>query len=231
MKLVLRENWYTQKPKKWGFAGTLFITSLVYALSRWHFMGHDLSASGFEVFHQHQYWRAWSSLFVHADLAHLLANTPLLVLFTYLLISRFNILVPLFAFFIGGFLNLIVLKTMPLEGHLLGASGVVHAVGALWLSLHVFIDQREKLKTRFGSALFLVLMLFIPDTYRPQVSYLSHFLGFMSGVVIAYGISRIWRATFLSVERWDEVPEPVIEFDWNPSVNSSESSPESAIFP
>ncbi|MBC7467566.1 MAG: rhomboid family intramembrane serine protease, partial [Bdellovibrio sp.] len=111
--------------------------------------------------------------------------------------------------------NLIVLKTMPLTTSLLGISGVVYWMGAAWLTLYLLIDRRKKLRYRFAIALFLCLTLFIPDKYQPQISYLSHFLGFIAGIISAfiyYGLNhkRIQAAEKIEYIYDTPQPEPIV---------------------
>jgi rhomboid protease GluP len=101
---------------------------------------------------------------------------------------------------VGGLVNLLVLKTLPPQTELIGISGVVYWMGAAWLTLHLLIDHREKLRRRFGGALFLTLFLFVPETIHPEVSYLTHFLGFVSGALSACLYYWLRRQQFQAAE-------------------------------
>jgi rhomboid protease GluP len=215
MKKSLLANWFTRSPHQGSSLGTLLVTMLVYGLSFLQLeRGAGLAASNVQVFWAHEWWRAWSALFVHADLVHLFSNTPLLVLFTYLLWRFFGPWMVASAFALCGFMNLVVLATMPPETNLLGASGVVHFMGALWLTLYVAIERRDELTRRFGAALFLTLMLFTPDVYRPEVSYLSHLLGYVMGLMWGGAIALFGRNYFASFERWLIEPQVEPDFEW-----------------
>jgi len=215
MRKKLLANWFTRAAHPWSKLGTLFVTLLVYGLSYEQLeRGARLAASNLQVFWAHEWWRAWSALFVHADLVHLFSNTPLLVLFTYLLWRFFGPWMVASAFALCGVMNILVLTTMPPETRLLGASGVVHFMGALWLTLYVLIERRDQLTQRFAAALFLTLMLFTPDAYRPEVSYLSHLLGYVMGLLWGGMVYYAGQRYFSSFERWLIEAEPEPDFEW-----------------
>jgi rhomboid protease GluP len=115
---------------------------------------------------------------------------------------------------------------MPSQVSLVGASGVVHFVGAMWVTLHVLTDHREGLRARFGSALFLMLMLFIPGDYRPNISYMGHAMGFVLGVLTGLVYYRLNREKFKTLEVYETRFIPPVDFDWSgeePPVNSAQS--------
>ncbi len=190
-------------------------------LSRLHFE-FNLSASGLSVFKAHEWWRLWSSVWVHGDLAHFLANSPLFLLFTYLLVRFFGFPVALFGYFMGGVINFFTLKTMPEAVNLVGMSGVVHWLGAMWVTLYLLIDRKHSLQVRFASSLFLTLMLFLPESYRPEVSYVAHAVGYATGVLSALVIYAVHRKKFKARERWELTFEPPVEFDWMEKGESNE---------
>lgn len=220
-------NIFTRKLLASRWPLTLGWVALVYGAS-FLFLekGISLEASGLQVFAQHEWWRAWTSLLVHSDLAHLLSNTPWLVVFMFLLNGVFGAVPVLLAFLVMGAGNLVVLATMSPQVSLVGASGVVHFVGAMWVTLHVLADHREGWKPRFGSALFLMLMLFIPGDYRPNISYMGHAMGFALGVTTGGGYYLLKRESFKALEVYETRFIPPVDFDWSGEeapVNSAQS--------
>lgn len=207
----------------------MFITSLLVFASFGYFIdllhARDwMTASPRQVFGDGEYWRLWTTLFVHADLEHLLSNTLLFLPLVYLLTAYFGLwLFPVVGFFIGGLTNWLVLKTLPLSATLVGVSGVVYWMGAAWFTLYYLIDHRKNPKARFANILFLTLMLFVPETYKPQVSYLSHFIGFGFGVISAYTYYYINQAAFRRAEVIETIyedneivpEEPFDDVRWN----------------
>jgi rhomboid protease GluP len=227
---VIKENWLTRKPHEYLLNPTIGMAILLLSLC-FSFLTDTFDAQSWmaatphQVFTDHQYWRAWTTLFAHADLGHLLSNTLLFIPLTYLLTAYFGLwFFPLFGFFLGGIMNLIVLKTLPNEATLLGVSGVVYWMGAAWFTLFILIDKRKHLKARFANVLFLTLMLFVPETYSPQISYLSHFIGFILGILSALVFYYLKKDEFARAE----VREIVIEDD-EPLEPGTELSAESEL--
>lgn len=204
MRWQMKENWLTQKPRENALGLSLLLSSGVFLISLLGFLDfyslfENLIASPRLVFEQGEYWRAWSTLFLHGDLGHLLSNGFLFLPLSYFFFSYFSSLFfPLVGIFAGGIVNLIVLSTMPPETQLLGISGVVYWMGAAWITLFLLLDQRLAWKRKFGNVLFLCLMLFVPETLKPGISHLSHLLGFLLGIGCALVYYRIKRAKFLS---------------------------------
>lgn len=205
--VVIRENWLTHKPNPAAYYTTILMTILLFAanyylLPQFSNTTENWIATPTEVFNLHHYWKAWSTLFAHADLEHLLSNAILFIPLTYLLAGYYGLVFfPVLGLFIGGLVNLLVLKTLDDGTSLLGISGVVYWMGATWLTLFVLIDRRKKLRYRFAIALFLSLFLFLPDKYQPHISYLSHLLGFLFGILSGAVYYLIRRQKILSSER------------------------------
>lgn len=193
----VRANWLTQKPHGSSFGvATAFLMLLL--ISNFFYWRNDFGLQGLvtaipkNVFAGHEYWRLWTALLAHADIGHLLSNSMLFSVFAFFLYGYFGSFVfPAAAFLIGGFINLIVLKTMPWEAELLGVSGVVYWMGATWLTLYFLLETRESYSKRLIKTVGIAFVLFIPETYHRDTSYLSHFLGFLSGVIFSF--SYYWK--------------------------------------
>jgi rhomboid protease GluP len=202
----VRGNWLTQKPnaQAWTVAGLSIIVLLIANFLFWRNdfnLENLMMAVPQNVFEGHEYWRLWTALFAHADIAHLLSNSMLFSIFAYSLFGHFGSFVfPGAALIFGGLINYIVLKEMPPSAELLGISGVVYWMGAVWLTLYFLLETRERTSKRLIKTVGIALMLFIPETYHRDVSYLSHFTGFAFGMVFAllYYWSR--RETFQKAE-------------------------------
>jgi rhomboid protease GluP len=209
------ETWLTKKPRESAFCLTAFLTLFLFSTSLAFFYNFKnledlMPASDSEVFTQHQYWRAWSSLFAHADWGHLMSNSLLFIPLSYLLMSYFSpLLFPILGLLVGGLTNLLVLQTMPPDSSLIGISGVVYWMGATWLTLFILIDTRKTLRRRFALALFISLLLFVPEKYEPNVSYMSHFLGYVSGIICG-GAYYLWNRKKIIAA---EVKEPLMDED------------------
>ncbi len=209
---VVRENWLSRPPRYRGWTLMLVFAVLLHATNIAFFNGWAdwLPATGNSVFNQGQIWRAWTALFAHSDLGHFFSNAFLFLPLTYLLTSYYGFtFFPVVGFLLGGLTNLIVLRTLPPETSLLGISGVVYWMGSAWLTLFVLIDRRSSLRRRVAIAAALTVVLFIPETFKPEVSHLSHFIGFASGVASA----GVYFALNRSAIRAEESVEIEIEDD------------------
>jgi len=209
----MTENWLTLKPRYPALFGVVILTLLVFGFSLLDWSNSELlepllRASWNKVFEQHQYYRLWTSLFIHADGSHLFSNMILFVPMLFLLSSYFGSwLWPLSAVFVGGVINAIVLWTLPPDVSLIGISGVDNWLGAVWLTLFFLIDRRESKRRRFAIALFITFVLFVPDTYKPGISYLSHFVGYILGIFSGLLFYNLRKPQFKKVEVFENILE------------------------
>jgi rhomboid protease GluP len=211
-RLVLTETWLDRKPNAWAGPVVFWLGLLLFA-SALLFWGSEsaqawMLAKRSLVLTGHEYHRLFTTLFAHADLGHLLSNALLFLPLTYALARHFSFLFLLMGFASAGLVNLFVLYTLPPHSALLGISGLVYWLGSAWLTLYLLLERRQKLRRRFGAALFLTLILFVPETLRPEVSYLSHFVGYMSGVAGALFYYTLARKKFRAAEKWEMIQEP-----------------------
>ncbi len=195
----IKANWLTRNPNDLAYLSTFFLAITVILFSYFYLneiigASNWMGATGELVFKNRDYWRLWSTLFAHADIEHLLSNLVLLVPLAFLLTGYFGLFVfPLAGFFFGGLINYVVLRSMPQTTGVIGISGLVYWMGAVWLTLSVLVDRRHSLRRRIAVAVFLSVVLFIPETYHPEVSYLSHFVGYILGAgfaVVYYFFNR-----------------------------------------
>ncbi len=167
------------------------------------------------VFAKGEYWRLISSLFLHGDIAHLLGNFIFFLIFGTLLYNYFGSLVFPIASVLGGLLtNIITLNTMAPNQGLLGASGIVYFMVAVWIGLYMALERRHSRGRRLIRALGVILVQFVPHTYEPQVSYLSHFVGFTLGILFSMIYFWIMKDKLLSHEVWEEIslpPSPLLQ--------------------
>lgn len=219
IKNRIKENWLTKMPKKEGLIPTLFLIILL-LFSSYIFLNSFfeaekwMSASYEKVFINHEWWRAWSTLFAHGSLTHIASNLFLFIPFSYFLISYFGFLYfPLIGFFVGGLINLIVLQTLPPQVSLIGVSGVVYWMGGAWLALAWLIDRRDSRGRRVLKVIAVTIVLFVPDTVKVEVSYLSHFLGYVFGIVSSVLYYLLFHKKFLREEIIEVIPEDV-EIPW-----------------
>jgi rhomboid protease GluP len=188
--LVRSDNWLTQKPNNGALLTVLIsIFSVVLgAYVHWYdFLGlaSHLVASPKAVFTDHQYWRLWTTLFVHADFSHLVSNLFLFGILGFLLSGYFGPwLFPIAAITAGGLTNFLVLSSMPVETRLVGLSGVVFWMGGAWLTLYFLIETRKTVSQKLLRTIGISLVLFMPsEAFDPSISYRAHGYGFVLGIL------------------------------------------------
>lgn len=220
IKKIIVENWITRKLPEQGNKTTLFLVTLLVTGSALFlndvFHAASLMPASYEtVVHKHQYYRLWTALFAHGDLEHIMSNLFLFIPFAYLLAHYFSLwLFPLIGFLLGGLINYIVIHYLGGNISIIGVSGVVYWMGAAWMSLSFFIDRRESMLARFIKLSGVSLILFFPTTFLPEVSYLSHFLGYVLGILTGALVYLVFRKRFLEAEVIHEIDEDRDYFDW-----------------
>lgn len=203
-------NKEVQKDAVWVTLILVILIQLITTFYHFNFFQSEelLSATRNLAINKHQYYRLWTTLFVHADISHLGSNLLLLIPFTYFLVGHFGkFLFPIIGIFLGGLINYIVLLSMPLDIELIGISGLVYWAGATYITLSFFIDRRESLFKRFIKSFGVALILFFPSTITENVSYYSHFLGFIFGVSTGLIYYRINKSKFRKEEEFEYIIE------------------------
>lgn len=165
---------------------------LGFTLHAWSNPLHDLVATQRNVFLEGEWWRLLTSPFVHADLIHLLANSMLFLVFATLLNNYFGrwafpVLSILGAAATEGF----ALLTYPIDVKLVGASGMVYLMAGMWLVYFARHSSYLPISHRIMRILAFVLIVLLPTSIEPQVSYRSHAIGFGLGLFMAW-LSLPW---------------------------------------
>jgi membrane associated rhomboid family serine protease len=147
-----------------------------------------------------QWWRLFTGMWLHADAAHLAANTTLGLLLLGLAMGRFGTGAGLLAAYLAGAGgNIIACLVSPDRGPGLGASGMV--MGSLGLlavqSLSLLRRTPHAPKYIFGG-LFGGLMLFVLFGLSPGTDVVAHLGGFVSGLLLGTVLTlwpRLARST------------------------------------
>jgi len=217
---IMKQNWLTSKPNSLSGWVAAFFTAFIMMMS--HFYWNDffaatnwMAATGEEVLQKGEYWRAWTTVFVHGDAKHLLSNSFFFFIFASLIYGYFGFwLFPAAAFLFGGLINLIVLHGMPSTTQLVGASGVVFWMGGFWLMMAFFIDRRRGILHRSLKTLGISFVLFFPsEAFNPTTSYKAHLIGFFMGILFGLGIYGLFKKTFQTkdhIETIDENLDPTL---------------------
>jgi len=211
---VVRATWLSRKPHASSAmvtAASLFFLTLA-CFAHWNdFFGlSDLwPATRAAVYQRGELWRLWTSVFVHGDLGHLLANSFLFFILGYFLYGYFGAAVfPGAAFLMGGVINAVAVYSYPPEVRLIGASGVVSWMGGVWLVLYFILNTKISRAQRALRSFGVALMLFAPsEAFNPKVSYRTHFIGFVIGLLCG-AIYYWWRRSEFKAA---EVRETIVD--------------------
>jgi len=165
----------------------LALLVLFYAASALHGnhpLGQKLWVSGSAVFGSGEYWRVFTALFTHQDMVHLLSNAFMFIVFGWALKAYYGWMIfPLASLALGALTNYLTVLVYPQHIRLLGASGMVYAMAALWLVFYARHDVSHYPPVRLFRALGFVMVMLLPSTLEPNVSYLAHGIGFLAGLL------------------------------------------------
>ncbi len=150
-----------------------------------------------------EWYRLWSSLFLHADIGHWLANALGLFFFGGMILNYYGFLTFFSCFMIlGPLVQYLTLLTYRHPVSLMGASGVVYLLGAVWLTLYVLVDRRRRFMSRMLRAAGVSLVVLAPAEFKPAVSYQAHLLGFLVGVPFGLLVFILQKKKIRSLEAW-----------------------------
>jgi rhomboid protease GluP len=127
------------------------------------------------------YYQLFTSMFVHANIAHIAGNMLFLLIFGLRGEEMFSLPEYLLIYFIGGLTgNLLSLWLMSLYVPSVGASGAIFALfGA------VAVYARRSISQSIIGALIYVFFLFLIST-GPDVNIFAHLGGIIAGLLIGY---------------------------------------------
>ena len=179
-----------------------FALMTIACIGYWNYAWGDyLWLSQRSIVEDQEYWRLVTSLFAHSGLGHFLSNTPFLFIFGWFLTNYFGLLAfPLLPIVCGVIASMMTVAFYPEDVRLIGASGVIYAMVAIWVVLYVRYETAHSLWMRiFRSVGFCIVLLF-PTTYHKQTSYLAHGAGFFVGMVLAILLMK-WMSPRVFRER------------------------------
>lgn len=220
-------NFLSSRHNNWGvLAGASFLTiCFIMSLFYWdksYPISSFLSASRDTIFVNGEYWRLFTTSFIHGDLQHLLANSLMLYILTYFVTSFYGGLQSLIVSSIMGVaINLFVLYQYQTNTTLVGASGIVYYLWGFWLTLYFFIQTHQTVLgriLRIGAVFFILL---IPTQYSPSTSYLAHYFGFLIGLGVGCLYYLLKRKKLHSFEIWKfkVIQDDDLDFDWKESTS------------
>jgi len=208
----VRETLLSRKPREWSLEISALFLSVILGISllAWRngaALLSTLAATPEGVLQRREYWRLLTAVAVHADVMHVLSNVILLTFFTYLLFGYFGFWVfPVLSLAMAGLTNYISLLTYPSGVSLIGASGLVYWMAGFWLSMYLLVERSVAPGKRVLRAVCLALLVLVPSTFQPNVSYRTHAIGLGLGVVSALVYFQCNRESIRAAEvvEWEE---------------------------
>jgi len=200
--VVVRRTWLSEKPDASGFLSAALMIFLMAIVSGLYWSNFRNAAELFPAIPRKlftlvpgenpEWWRLFSSLFSHSDLAHFLSNSLSILMFGSFLFAFFGpVRVFVTAILFGALTNWLTLKYLPPDAKLLGASGIAFWIGGAWLVLYLLIDTKRSWFQRFLRSVGVGLLLFMPSqAFDPSISYRAHFIGFFLGLL--WGFFHYW---------------------------------------
>jgi membrane associated rhomboid family serine protease len=182
----------TETAFHWGGLGWCLLLIMVHWVTSTSYpQFRDAAVFATAKVHQGQWWRAFTAILLHENLAHLLANSTSGFLLLGLAMARYSPALALLASYLAGAAgNLAGLLIYPHDYTGLGASGMV--MGALGLisipPLHTWSTHPRALK-QLSQAVFASIMLFVLLGVDPASDVIAHLGGFAAGILFALGLN------------------------------------------
>ncbi|HEY1171693.1 MAG TPA: rhomboid family intramembrane serine protease [Verrucomicrobiae bacterium] len=201
-------NWWMARTEEGPHLETLAMF-WVLALIFWHAMADKwpgIEAAGVmdsQRFALGDWWRLFTAVTLHSDLAHLAANCSIGLLFFCLAGARYGLGISLLTSYLAGVLGNVA-GWMVYDGpyNSLGASGMVMGAVGLIIARPV-IGQAPMLKWK-GLLVTLsagaMLFLLVGASGSPETDMVAHVAGFVAGLVFG------WR-----LRRWPQMKEPRVQ--------------------
>lgn len=207
IKTTFLQNYLSKEKIKAGkfFAIGLVLFSGLLSHIYWNSdIGDVLEASKKNIFQEAEYYRLFTTSFIHGDLKHYLSNSLMLFILSYFVSSFYGKTFTFFLSLLGGALiNFTVLKLSPTPITLVGASGIVYLLWGFWLTLYSKLQTQLSPMSRFLRVGAITLILLVPTSYSPQVSYSAHFFGLVFGIISAVIYYFFYKSHLKSFENWD----------------------------
>ncbi len=170
-----------------------------------------LAASKDLAINKHEYWRLFSTIFVHANVQHLLSNAYMLGILGLFVSAYFGFIIfPLLSVFFAALINYFALMSYPLEVNLVGASGMVYFLAGFWLTIYIFVERYKGVLKRVLRSMGIGLVILFPTSFEPQVSYRTHAIGAVVGILFAIVYFIFAKDKIRSYEKWQDIqPDPI----------------------
>ena len=207
----IKKTMLSGRPSERGVFTAISILTLTSIVSMWNWRATGdfkglLYGGHAPVFDNGEVWRIVTGQLVHADFGHLASNSLMLFIFSWVIAGYFGVKNYLFTVFvIGSVMNVVVLGSYKPEVHLVGISGIVYLLAGYWLALFYMISRNYSVLSRSFRVIAFTLVVLSPSTFRPEVSYRAHAIGFIFGLFWGGIYFLIQRKFFHSQEKLDEI--------------------------
>lgn len=133
------------------------------------------------VLYEAQYYRLLTSMFIHANIAHLAGNMLFLLIFGLRSEELFSLTEYLLIYFLGGLTgNGLSLLLLPLDVPSVGASGAIFAM----FGAAIIYARRSFSQSIIGALIYAFFLLFLSS--GPGVNNYAHLGGLLTGLLIGY---------------------------------------------
>jgi len=133
------------------------------------------------VIHYGWYYQLFTSMFIHADIAHIIGNMLFLFIFGLRCEEMFSLPEYISIYFLGGLTgNLLSLLLLPLETISVGASGAIFAM----FGAAVIYARRSFRQSIIGALIYAFFLLFLSSGVG--VNNFAHIGGLVTGLLIGY---------------------------------------------
>jgi len=133
------------------------------------------------VIYYGQYYQLFTSMFVHANIAHIAGNMLFLLIFGLRGEEMFSLPEYLSIYFLGGLTgNLLSLLLLPLDTISVGASGAIFAM----FGAAIVYARRSYSQSIIGALIYALFLLFLSS--GPGVNNFAHIGGLLTGLLIGY---------------------------------------------
>ena len=138
------------------------------------------------VVNQLEIWRLFTSMFIHADLSHLLSNMFGLLLFGSYVEQVFKKVDYVLIYFISGLIgNVFTLFLFSLTTISYGASGALF--GLIGASFITILYEKDQILLVIA---FMYLLYFIISSFAPNINLWAHLFGLLTGLIISFLIKK-----------------------------------------
>ena len=197
----------------WVALASLWVIAL-FSAEYWHDVvgiADQLSASPSQVFQDGEWWRLLTTMLVHGDLPHLAGNALALGLLSYLVYGYFGPLAyPTISLLLGIVITALTLLWYPTDVTVVGISGLIYGLATFWLTSFFLIQRNHSWPKRLLRCFGFSLIMLIPTTVEPTVSYRAHAVGALVGIVagiVHFYLRKDWiraHEVYADEPRWPD---------------------------